>query len=71
LLSFRRLGRAQDQRLAPAWVSNLRLQRTFALSAQVDRNLENLTLAQVNDALRRYIEPDKFVVGVGGDFKKP
>ena len=71
LLSFRRLSRAQDARLASGWASNLYLQRTFALSAQVDQALENLTLAQVNEALRRYIQPGQFVLGVAGDFKTP
>ena len=71
LLSFRRLSRAQDGRLAAAWVSNLHLQRTFAVSAQVDEALAKLTLSQVNEALRRYIQPDQFVVGVAGDFKTP
>ena len=71
LLSFRRLSRAQDARLAAGWASNLYLQRTFALSAQVDQALASLTLAQVNEALRRYIQPEQFVLGVAGDFKTP
>ncbi len=36
-----------------------------------DQALENLTLAQVNEALRRYIQPGQFVLGVAGDFKTP
>lgn len=71
LLSFRRLGRAQDARLAAGWASNLYLQRTYAISAKVDQALENLTLGQVNEALRRYIQPEQFVLGVAGDFKTP
>jgi zinc protease len=69
LLNFRRLGRAQDQRLAAAWTTNLYLDRTFALAAQVDAALESLTLAQVNQALRKYLKPEQFVLGVAGDFK--
>ena len=69
LLNFRRLGRAQDARLAAGWVNNLFLDRTYALSAQVDAALEKLTVQQVNDALRRYLKPDQFVMGVAGDFK--
>lgn len=68
LLNFRRLGRAQDARLASGWVSNLYLNRTFAESAKVDAALESLTLSQVNDALRRHVDPAKFVSGVAGDF---
>jgi zinc protease len=69
LLNFRRLSRAQDARLAGGWVSNLYLQRTFADSARVDQSLESLTLDQVNQALRRYLKPDQFVMGLAGDFK--
>ncbi|TDP82160.1 zinc protease [Aquabacterium commune] len=69
LLSFRRLGRAQDARLAAGWVSNLYLDRDFAVSARVDAQLEALTLAQVNAALRRHLQPAQFVFGFAGDFK--
>ncbi len=68
LLNFRRLGRAQDGRLASGWVSNLYLNRTFAESAKVDAALETLTLAQVNEAFRRHVNPAQFVSGVAGDF---
>jgi zinc protease len=71
LLNFRRLSRAQDARLASGWASNLYLGRTFADSGRVDAALEALTLTQVNEALRRYINPTKFVVGAAGDFKNP
>ncbi|WP_370652402.1 M16 family metallopeptidase [Aquabacterium sp.] len=69
LLNFRQLSRAQDARLAGAWVSNLYLDRTFDVSAKVDAALEALTLDQVNQALRRYLKPDQFVFGLAGDFK--
>ena len=71
LLNFRNLSRAQDRNVAGAWVRNLDLGRTFAFSATVDAQLKALTLAQVNAALRKYIEPAKFVVGFAGDFKEP
>ena len=70
LLSFRQLGRAQDNRLAAAWASNLNLGRDFSVSAKVDAALGALTLEQVNEAWRRYIKPEAFVAGVAGDFAK-
>ena len=70
LLNYRRLSRAQDGRLASAWANNLYVGRTFAESARVDAALEALTLEQVNAALRRYVKPEQFVTGVGGDFKE-
>lgn len=69
LLNFRQLSRAQDGVLAGTWVSNLYLNRTFAYSAQIDDALKSLTLAQVNEALRKYIKPEQLVLGVAGDFK--
>jgi zinc protease len=47
----------------------LYLGRTFAVSAQVDEALSKVTLDQVNAALRKYIKPMGFVMGVAGDFK--
>lgn len=69
LLNFRRLSRAQDAQLAAGWANNLYLDRTYAVSAKVDAALEALTLEQVNAALRRYLKPEQFVLGVAGDFK--
>jgi zinc protease len=69
LLNFRRLSRSQDENLAAGWARNLDLGRTFARAAEVDRQLQALTLDQVNGALRKYIDPTKWVLGVAGDFK--
>ena len=70
LLSFRRLSRAQDRNVAGAWARNLDLGRSFAFSGQIDAQLKALTLEQVNAALKKYVDPAKFVVGVAGDFKE-
>ena len=69
LLGFRRLGRAQDGGIASLLASNLYLGRTFLKSAEVDAALENLSLQQVNAALRTYVDPQRFVLGLAGDFK--
>lgn len=69
LLSRRRLSRAQDAVLASTWAEYLYLGRTFRKSAEVDAALESLTLAQVNEALRRYVKPDQLVWAFTGDFK--
>ncbi|QAZ41001.1 insulinase family protein [Methylibium sp. Pch-M] len=70
LISARRLSRAQDARLAAGLAGNLRLDRTFAISQQVDDAIAAATLEQVNAALRKYIRPEAFVYGFGGDFKE-
>ncbi len=69
LLNYRRLARAQDDSLANSLASNLRLQRTLAVSQKVDEQIATLTLEQVNAALRKYLQPDQFVYGFAGDFK--
>nr|WP_157360117.1 pitrilysin family protein [Caldimonas brevitalea] len=69
LLSFRRLSRAQDRNLAGTLAENLYLRRDFKVSQQVDEALTRVTLAEVNAALRKYLKADRFVIGVGGDFK--
>jgi len=71
LLSLRSLSRAQDAQLARVLAGNLDLERTMATAAAVDAKLQALTLDQVNAALRKYIEPERFVIGVAGDFKQP
>ena len=69
LLKSRQLNRAQDDILRSVLANNLERQRTFALSQRIDDALVALTLAQVNAAWRRYIEPSKLVMVWGGDFK--
>ena len=69
LLNQRRLGRAQDPAVAGSLGSNLYLQRSFALHQQNDDRIAALTVEQVNDALRRYIDPASWAVFWAGDFK--
>ncbi len=71
LLSYRRLSRAQDATVTGALANNLHVGRTFARAAEVDAQLQALTLDQVNAALRRHLKPEGFVFGFAGDFKKP
>ena len=69
LLNQRRLARAQDPVVAGALVSNLYLQRRFALQQATDDAIAALSLDQVNAALRRYIDPARWVLMWAGDFK--
>jgi zinc protease len=71
LLGLRRLARAQDATVAAQLAQNLHLKRTFALSQQVDAALERLTLADVNAAFRKYVDPARWSIAWGGDFKGP
>jgi zinc protease len=69
LLNYRQLSRSQDAGLAYALANNLYLGRTFALAARVDAAIGQLTLEQVNAALRKYVTPERFVSAFAGDFK--
>ena len=69
LLNFRQLARAQDTGVAFTLANNLFLDRTFAIQAQVDAAIGQLTLEQVNAALRKYLAPDRLVLVFAGDFK--
>jgi len=67
LLQERTLARSQDGTLAAAWVDILYLGRSFAFSRQVEDRIRALTLADLNAAWRRHIDPARFTVSVAGD----
>ena len=69
LLSARRLSRAQDPVVAGRLVNQLYLGRDFALEQQVDDALIALTPEQVLAALRRHVDPGRWVAIWAGDFK--
>jgi zinc protease len=69
ILSTRAQTRAQDGALSAAWVGNLYLGRTFQWSKEFEAKLRALTTAQVNAALRKYIDPAKITVVKAGDFR--
>jgi len=62
--------RAQDGALAGGWVYNLYLGRTFAFSKAFEDRLAGLTVADVNAALRKHLDPAKMTVVKAGDFAK-
>ncbi len=68
LLNFRQLSRAQDASVAFTMANNLYLGRTFAMQGQVDASIGQLTLEEVNAALRKYITPEQLVLAFAGDF---
>ncbi|AOB32356.1 zinc protease [Bordetella sp. H567] len=70
LLNYRRLARAQDDVLASTWIDYIRRGRTFAWSADMDKQIAALTPAEVNDILRKYMKPEDFSTAVAGDFSK-
>jgi len=75
IMQQRQTSRAQDGVLATVLVNNLKASRTMAFAADSDAKIQALTLEQVNAAIKKYIEPTKFLQLYAGDFagaaKKP
>jgi zinc protease len=69
-LQQRAQNRAQDGTLASAWASNLYLGRTFQFSKEFEQKLRALKAADVNAALRKYIDPGKLTIVKAGDFER-
>jgi len=69
-LQQRAQNRAQDGTLAGAWAGNLYLGRTFEFSKDFERKLLALKPADVNAALRKYIDPAKITIVKAGDFAR-
>jgi zinc protease len=67
ILQERLLGRSEDGTLAGAWVGNLYLDRSFAFSKQIEDRIRTLTVADLNAAWRKHIDPDRLTVSIAGD----
>jgi zinc protease len=61
-------SRAQDPVIANALNSQLFLDRTFAFDADLERKIQAVTLADMNAAWRKYIDPTKVTIVKAGDF---
>ncbi len=70
LIRSRQLSRAQDDIVASQWAFNLNIGWTFEQSSQFDRQIQAVTLAQINAAFKKYIQPASLVYAAGGDFAK-
>jgi zinc protease len=71
VLESRRISRAQDGALLSRLSTYLFAKRTFAWDIDLESKIAALTPAQVNDALRRNIDPARISIVAAGDFKKP
>ena len=55
--------------LASTLATQLDLGRTMAWTSRREEAISRVTREQAHAALKRYLQPGAFVVGVGGDFK--
>ncbi len=69
-LQQRQLQRAQDGSLAGMLTNYLFLNRTLTYDVEFERRLAALTPAELNAAVRRYIDPSKITIVKAGDFAK-
>ena len=69
-LQQRQLQRAQDGSLAGMLANYLFLGRTLAFDTQFERRIAALTPAELNAAMRRYIDPSKITIVKAGDFAR-
>ena len=70
LLTSRQQSRAQDGNLASSWVDRMHRGRTFAEAAEFDAKYRAATLAEVNAAFAKFIDPAKITIIKAGDFAK-
>jgi zinc protease len=70
VLQQRMQNRAEDAVLAAGWTSYLYRGKTFDWSRQFEQRLAAVTLAQLNAAFRKAIDPSKLSVVMAGDQQK-
>jgi zinc protease len=68
LLEQSKIARAQDAALSGALVGQLNTGRTMAFAQAREEQIEKASLAEVNAALRKAIDPAKFLHIYAGDF---
>ncbi len=69
-LKSRRVGRASDAGLARTLNSYLAYGRDLNWDAQLEKQVEKLTLPQVNNTLKKYLDYSKMTIVKAGDFQK-
>ncbi len=67
-LQGRTVTRSQDQQVASRLATDLYLERTFKRDTELENQVQALTAAQVNAALRKYVSLEKVSIFKAGDF---
>jgi zinc protease len=62
--------RAQDAALASMLATDLYLDRTMAFDAAMDEQVRKLSVTDVNAAVRKFLDPNRFAIVRAGDFTK-
>ena len=69
VLVGRRTQRTDDAAVAASWAVWLESDRSFAFETDVERKVADLTLDQVNAAIRNWINPSRIDWSLAGDFR--
>jgi zinc protease len=69
-LQNEKVRRADDGSLASQLLGSMFNRRTLQFTADYEKRIADLTVPQVNDALKKYVLPKNLVTAVGGDFEK-
>ena len=69
-LERQKVSRSNDGSIAGQMSSNLYLDRSFEYTAEREKRVAALTARDIQDAFRKYIDPDKLVIIRAGDFGK-
>jgi len=67
-LQRNRVSRADDASLASELLSTIFNERTMEYYAEHEDQIRSATVESVNEALRKYVDPDKLVEAIAGDF---
>ena len=70
MVEERKISRAQDGALAAGHVAHTFANRTMAYTEKIDALIESTTLPEVNAAIRKSLDPAKFLYVYAGDFAK-
>jgi len=70
IMQQRLQARTDDGALASGWTNYLYRNQTYAWSAEFERKLNAVTLAQLNAAFRKTVDPAKLSVAMAGDQEK-
>jgi zinc protease len=70
LLQGKKVSRAQDQELVRILRNNVYLDRTMQWNEAYEKRLENLSTAEVNKVMNKYLSVDGFAIIKAGDMSK-
>jgi zinc protease len=69
-LQQQNITRTSEMMLAPQLAATLYAKRTFRYHDDLERKIAELTVEQVNSAIRNHLDPQKFIIVTAGDFRK-